>query len=150
MTGADDGSPPRSGDDARQRDRDATEPAGSASYVFRVEFRLEPGPPEVDVDPATFETVLYREADPPGTDGWRFFRDNCWRGELADEAHFRELTESALGVPVTGVSFSELRTDEAYLDALKAAVADDLDAFASETASEALSKYLGSSIRVVE
>lgn len=122
--------------------------AGSARYVFRVRFRLDPDPAGVAVDPSTFETSLTREADPPGTEGWRFFRDNCWRGELADEAHFRDLSESALGVPVESVSFSELRTDEVYLAALKEAIADDLAAFNAESVSEVLSKYLGSSIRV--
>jgi len=47
------------------------------------------------------------------------------------------------------VSFSELRTTEAYLDDLKAAIADDLDAFNADTVSEVLKKYLGSSIHVV-
>jgi len=121
---------------------------GSARYVFRVRFRLDPDPAGVAVDPSTFETTLTREADPPGTAGWRFFRDNCWRGELADEAHFRDLTESALGVPVESVQFSELRTDEDYLAALKRAIADDLASFNAEGVSEVLSKYLGSSIRV--
>lgn len=122
--------------------------AGTASYVFRVQFRLEPKPSGVSVDPATFETVLSRDADPPGTEGWLFFRDNLWRGELADERHFRDLTEEALGVPVTSVSFRELRTDEAYLAALKEAIAADLDAFNADAVTEVLSKYLGSSIRV--
>jgi len=48
--------------------------SGTASYVFRVRFRLEPGPPEVSVEPQEFETVLYREADRPGSEGWLFFR----------------------------------------------------------------------------
>ena len=126
----------------------ATQADGSARYVFRVRFRLDPRPPGVSVEPATFETVLSRAANPPGTDGWLFFRDNLWRGELADESHFRELSGEALSVPVTAVSFRELVTDEAYLDDLKAAVAADLGLFNAETVSEVLSKYLGSSIRV--
>ncbi len=121
---------------------------GSARYVFRVDFRLEPGPPAVSVEPAAFETVLSREADPPGTDGWLFFRDNLWRGAVNDEAHLRELAEEALDIPVTDVSFRELQTDEAYLDALKAEIADDLTPFNADSVTEVLSKYLGSSIRV--
>ena len=121
---------------------------GTARYVFRVGFRLEPGPPDVSAEPQSFETVLSRAADPPGTDGWLFFRDNLWRGEVGDADYFRELTEEALDVPVTSVSFRELQTDEAYLDDLKAAIADDLGLFNAENASEVLSKYLGSSIRV--
>ncbi|PSQ18859.1 hypothetical protein BRD00_03695 [Halobacteriales archaeon QS_8_69_26] len=127
----------------------ADDSPGSARYVFRVRFRLDPAE-GVTTDPRSFETVLSRAADPPGEDGWLFFRDNCWRGELADAGHFRELTEEMLGVPVDSVEFSELRTDRAYLDALRDAVADDLGAFKSDTVDEALTNYLGSSIHVVE
>lgn len=123
-------------------------PEGSARYVFRVEFRLEPAMREVSVSPATFETTLYRAADPPGKDGWLFFRDNLWHGELADPGYFREITEDALGVSVMAVSFSELQTDEEYLDALRAEMNADLGAFKADTVDKALSKYLGSSIRV--
>lgn len=129
-------------------DDESTTDVGTASYVFRVRFRLEPGPPEVSVEPQEFETVLYREADRPGSEGWLFFRDNLWRGDLGDESHFRELTEEALDVPVTDVSFRELQAEEAYLDELKATIADDLDLFNADGVSEVLSKYLGSSIRV--
>ena len=121
---------------------------GDAHYVFRVRFRLAPRPPDVDVDPETFETTLSRRAAPPGEDGWRFFRDNLWRGAVGDEPYLRELTEEALGVPVESVAFSELRTDEAYLDALRAAIREDLGAFRADSVEEALSKYLGSSIHV--
>ncbi|MDG5777632.1 LWR-salt protein [Haloarculaceae archaeon H-GB2-1] len=121
---------------------------GDARYVFGVRFRLDPTVEGVSVDPETFETTLFRRADPPGEDGWLFFRDNCWRGELADEAHFRELTEEALDVPVVAVDFRELRTDEAYLSALKAEIADDLSLFNASSTTEVLSKYLGSSIHV--
>ena len=121
---------------------------GDAHYVFRVRFRLAPAPTDVDVDPETFETTLSRRAAPPGEDGWRFFRDNLWRGAVGDEPYFREVTEEALGVPVESVAFSELRTDEAYLDALRAAIRDDLEAFRADSVDAALSKYLGSSIRV--
>ncbi|WP_254271931.1 LWR-salt protein [Haloarcula marina] len=118
-----------------------------ARYVFRVRFRLDPKSGLV-AEPNRFETVLYRAADPPGEDGWLFFRDNCWRGDLADEAHFRRLTEEALGVPVESVSFSELQTTEAYLADLKAEIAENLPEFNAESVTEVLRKYLGSSIRV--
>ncbi|MCU4801278.1 LWR-salt protein [Halobacteria archaeon HArc-gm2] len=127
---------------------ESTKDVGTASYVFRVRFRVEPGPPELSVEPNSFETVLYREADRPGSEGWLFFRDNLWRGDLGDEAHFRELTEEALDVPVTEVSFRELQTEGAYLDELKERIAADLDLFNADTVSEVLTKYLGSSIRV--
>ncbi|MDS0259458.1 LWR-salt protein [Haloarcula sp. S1CR25-12] len=118
-----------------------------ARYVFRVTVRLEPAAGYA-TEPAAFETVLSRAADPPGEEGWLFFRDTLWRGELGDAAHGRRLAADALGVPVESVSFSELQTTEAYLDDLKAAIADDLDAFNADTVSEVLKKYLGSSIRV--
>lgn len=121
-----------------------------AKYVFTVRFRLDPEPAGVSVDPHTFETTLYRRADPPGESGWRFFRDNLWHGEVNDPAHLRELTAEALGVDVVAVEFEELRTGPDYLDDLRVAIGEDLDAFRAETVEEVLSKYLGSSIRVVE
>jgi hypothetical protein len=122
-----------------------------AEYVFRVRFRLAPEG-GVSVDPAEFETVLRVPAADPADpdDEWLFFRDNCWRGEVADERHLREHAEELLGVPVVSISFSELATDAAYLDALKTAIADNIEEFGDDTASRVLTTYLGSSIRVVE
>ena len=57
-----------------------------ARYVFAVRFRLDPDAGGVTVEPNEFETRLYRAADPPGDDGWLFFRDSepsvyyPWRG----------------------------------------------------------------------
>jgi len=128
-------------------ENDATD--RTAEYVFRVTFRVRPIPDDTTIEPDQFDTVLHREAQPPGQDGWLFFRDHLWRGELGDSDHFRTLTEEALGVRVTSVSFSALRTSEAYLDALRTEIESNLEEFRAETAREALSKYLGSSIRVV-
>lgn len=124
-------------------------PASGARYVFTVAFRLEPTADAVSVAPDRFETTMYRTAAPPGEDGWLFFRNTLWRGELEDPDHFRTVAEDALEVPVTSVSFSELQTDEAYLDELKTAIGADLETFKADTVDEALTKYLGSSIRVV-
>jgi hypothetical protein len=121
-----------------------------AEYVLGCQFRLDPAPDELRADPAAFETKLYRRADPPGEDGWLFFRDNCWRGELNDPGHVRDLTEDALGVTVTSVDFRELRTDEAYLEALEGEIGANLELFNADSVSEVLSKYLGSSIRVLD
>lgn len=118
------------------------------NYVFRVRLCVEPSDPDVSLSPDRFETTLRRRAAPPGEEGWRFFRDNCWRGEVADEAHLRDLAEDALGVTVEAVEFRELACDREYYDALREAVAADLDAFRADDAVEALKKYLGSSIRV--
>ena len=122
--------------------------AVDAQYVFRVQFRLAPAPPDVDVDPETFETTPSRRAAPPGEAGWLFFRDNLWRGAVGDEPYLREITEEALGVPVESIAFSELRTDQPYLDALREAIREELGAFRADSVEAALSKYLGSSIRV--
>ncbi len=124
----------------------------NANYIFRVRLRLEPDRPDVSLEPATVETVLSLEAPEPGTDGWRFFRDALWRGELSDEQYGRQLAEEWLERPVEveSVAFRELQTDEAYFEALKEEIAADLEAFKAENVSEVLSKYLGSSIRVEE
>ncbi|MEF8855343.1 MAG: LWR-salt protein [Haloarculaceae archaeon] len=121
-----------------------------AEYVFHVRFRLDPGETGLRAEPATFETTLFRAADPPRESGWLFFRDNLWHGELSDPEHFRELTAEALGVAVDSVSFRELRIEDGSLDDLKAAVGEDLAAFNADSVSAALSKYLGSSIHVVD
>lgn len=121
-----------------------------ARYVFAVRFRLIPRAAGVSVEPATFETTMHRRADPPGEAGWRFFRDNLWRGEAADEAHLRELAAEALGVEVEAVSFRELQTTPGYLESLEEAVRGELEVYNASSVEEVLNKYLGSSIRVVE
>ena len=121
-------------------------------YVFRVRVRLEPEEPGVRLEPSTAETTVTvsREAPEPGTEGWLFFRNTLWRGELGDADYGRRLAEEWLGEPVESVSFRELQVDEEYLAALKAAIADDLEAFNADNVDEVLSKYLGSSIRVTD
>lgn len=118
-----------------------------ARYAFRVRVRFDP-PPAVSVEPATVDLRFYRRAAEPGEEGWLFFRDNLWRGEVADEAHFRDLVADALGTEVDAVSFAALETDPEYLDALKATIAADLDPFRADSVDEVLTKYLGSSIEV--
>jgi len=139
------GGPAGDGDDEAGANEEAV---GDAEYVFKVRFRLDPSVTGLRASPEEFETTLYRRADPPGSDGWLFFRDNLWRGELNDRVYFRELTEEALGVSVRSVDFRELRTDEAYLDALETEIAANLDLFNADGVSEVRSKYLGSSIHV--
>lgn len=117
-------------------------------YVFRIRLRVEPTDSDVSLSPDRFETTLRRRAVPPGEDGWRFFRDNCWRGEVADEPHLCDLAEESLGVAVESVEFSELVCDREYYDALREAVAADLDAFRADDPVEALGKYLGNSVRI--
>ena len=119
-----------------------------ARYVFAVRFRLEPDAEGVSVEPNEFETRLYRKADPPGEDGWLFFRNNLWRGEVNDDHHFRQLTEAALGATVLSVEYRALETDEEYLEALKDEIQADLATFKADSVSEVLNKYLGSSLEV--
>ncbi|GGN08215.1 LWR-salt protein [Halarchaeum nitratireducens] len=117
-------------------------------YVFGVRFRLDPTR-DVTVDPDEFETRLSRPAETPGEEGWLFFRDNLWRGDLADESHFRELTAAALGgVTVLNVDYRAFEVDAAYREAFRAAIAADLDAFRADTVDEVVRKYLGSSLEV--
>lgn len=123
---------------------------GTARYKFRVRFRIEPAQSEISVSPEAFETTLYRTADPPGEPGWLFFRDHLWRGNVGDEKYFREVAEDGLGMPVESILFSELETDRAYLDALRDAMGAQLGAFKADTVDEALKKYFGSSIHVVD
>ncbi|ELZ57148.1 MULTISPECIES: LWR-salt protein [Halorubrum] len=125
-----------------------------AAYVFRVEVRFDP--PEAAVDPDRFETTMEIPASEPGTDGWLFFRDRLWRGEIGDKPSFRQLADARLGladapgVEVVAADFRELRTDEASLDALKEAIATDLARFNADSVDEVLHKYLGSSVHVRE
>ncbi|OYR51771.1 hypothetical protein DJ73_12260 [Halorubrum sp. Ea1] len=117
-----------------------------AAYVFAVAFRLDPD--GATVDPDRFEATMEIPASEPGTDEWLFFRDRLWRGEIGDDPSFRGLASDRLGVEVTEASFRELRTDEAYLEALKREVAADLSRFNADSVDAALGKYLGSSIHV--
>jgi len=91
----------------------------NAAYVFRVEFRLDPE--GATIAPDRFETTMELPANEPGTDGWLFFRDRLWRGEIGDEPSFRRLASDRLGVEVVAANFRELRTDEAFR---RAAVGD--------------------------
>ena len=123
-----------------------------ARYVFRAQVRLEADEPSVSLEPSTAETsvTFFLEAPEPGTEGWLFFRDTLWRGDIGDSAYGRQLAEEWLGEPVESIRFSELQVDEAYFEALKAEIAADLEAFNAEAVTEVLSKYLGSSIRVTD
>ncbi|QIB75425.1 LWR-salt protein [Halogeometricum borinquense] len=119
----------------------------NAAYVFRVRFRLDPAS-GVRTNPRSFETVVEVPADEPGEGDWLFFRNTLWRGEVNDDRYARELAEEWLSLPVESVSFSELRADEAYMEALRTAIAADLTLFNADSTREVLHKYLGSSIRI--
>lgn len=118
-----------------------------AEYRFAVQFRLDPDP-HISVEPAAFETHLRYEAPPPGDDGWLFFRDHLWRGEVADPEHMRSIVREALEVRVVGVEFRAFETDPAYLDALEDAIGSTLGEFRADDVEAVLSKYFGSRIEV--
>lgn len=125
-----------------------------AAYVFDAAVRVDA--PGVALDPNRFETTLRLSAPVPGVEpgaeriDWLFFRDRLWRGQIGDEAPLREAVSDWLGVEVVSLSFSELRADEAYLDALRTEIERDLARFNAETVNEVLHQYLGSSIHAVD
>jgi hypothetical protein len=119
----------------------------NADYRFAVRFRLRP-PEGITVDPAVYETAFRYTAPPPGEEGWLFFRDHLWHGEVNDPRHFRGLVENELGVPVDSVAFRAFETDEPYLEALRSAIAEELPTFRAESVDEVLNKYFASRIEV--
>lgn len=124
----------------------------SAEYIFRVRLHLDLQA-DVRLDPQRFETTLFWPAASPRKEGWLFFRNHLWRGEVNDEPHLRNLAETALNVPVEAIEFREFRTNAAYLDTLKEAIAEKLDAQSSPfgnatNVDEVLKNHLGSSIHV--
>ncbi|WP_207587037.1 LWR-salt protein [Halomontanus rarus] len=119
-----------------------------AHYAFGVRIRLEPEADDVVLESPTVERRCLLEAVRPGTDGWLFFRDTLWRGEVADQDHARRLFTEKLGMNVEAVDFRGLHTDEAYLEALKAEIDDSLETFKADSVTEAISKYFGSSLVV--
>jgi hypothetical protein len=129
---------------------DADPGAGDAEYVFKVDLQLSPSDPDVRVEPASVETTLFKRADPPGEEGWLFFRDNLWRGEVNAPDHLRRLAEETLGVEVRSIEFREFRTDDEYYQALRAEIADNLELFEADDTPEAITKYLGSRVHVRE
>lgn len=125
-----------------------------ATYVFDAAFRVPAT--GVSLDPNRFETTLRLHAPAPGVEpseeriDWLFFRDRLWRGDIGDEAPLRDAASDWLGVEVVSLSFSELRADEEYLDALKAEIERDLSRFNAESVDETLHQYLGSSVHVTD
>ncbi|MFC6890734.1 LWR-salt protein [Halorubrum trueperi] len=117
-----------------------------ATYVFRVTVRLDPD--GATLDPDRFEATMEIPASEPGEDGWLFFRDRLWRGEIGDLDAFRAFASELLDADVVDASFRELRTDDAFLDALKVEIGGDLDPFNADSVDEVLRKYLGSSVHV--
>jgi len=117
-----------------------------AAYRFAVTFRLGPG--EVDVDPDTFETTLYRPAAEPGEGGWLFFRDYLWRGEISDPDHLRAWASEALGVDVIDIEFRAFECTETELEELRETIGAELATFRAESVQEAVANYFGSALEV--
>ncbi|MFB6072966.1 MAG: LWR-salt protein [Halobacterium sp.] len=120
-----------------------------AAYAFAVRFRIEPSP-GVRVDPQVFETRMERPADDPGEPGWLFFRDNLWRGEFGDPERAREMAAEALDVTVEHVEYRALETDREYYEALREAIAANLELFRADSVDEVERKYLGSSVELAD
>ncbi len=118
-----------------------------ARYRFRVEFRLVLMPGVV-AEPAAFETQARYSAVPPGDEGWLFFRDHLWRGQVSSPAQMRSVMGDALDVAVTAVEFRAFETDPAYLDALQSAIEAELAEFRADDVDEVISKYFGSRLEV--
>ncbi|WP_054582950.1 LWR-salt protein [Halolamina pelagica] len=124
-----------------------------AAYTFAAAFRVPTD--GAALDPNRFETTLRLFAPAPGVEpgperiDWLFFRDRLWHGEVGDEAPLRAAASEWLGVEVVSLSFSELRADEAYLDALRAEIGTDLSRFNADSVDEVVHQYLGSSVHVV-
>jgi hypothetical protein len=91
---------------------------------------------------------MFKKAEPPGKEGWLFFRDNLWRGELNSPEHFRELTEAVLSVSVERVEYRRFEVSSEGYEELKDVIAEDLDQFNTDSMSEVLNNYFGSSIEV--
>jgi hypothetical protein len=121
-----------------------------AAYLFKVQLYLAPEASDVWLEPAITETMMHKAAAEPGEEGWMFFRDNLWRGEINNYEHTRRLAEEALGMEVRSIEFRELRASEQYYEDLQAEIADNLDAFKADDAAEVVKKYLGSRVHVRE
>ena len=125
-----------------------------AAYTFAATFRVPTD--GAALDPNRFETTLRLFAPPPGVEpgperiDWLFFRDRLWHGEIGDEAPLRDAASDWLGVEVVSLSFSELRADEPYVDALRTEIERDLSRFNADSSDEVLHQYLGSSVHVVD
>ncbi|GGL51261.1 LWR-salt protein [Halocalculus aciditolerans] len=116
-------------------------------YRFALTFRVDT-PMGLHVDPERFETSFVKDADRPGSDGWLFFRDTFWRGEVNDPEDFRDRCEEVLDVPVENVEFRAFEVDEEYLAAFREEIANDLDEFKADSVDEVVNKYLGSRLEV--
>ncbi|MCL9816637.1 LWR-salt protein [Natronocalculus amylovorans] len=119
-----------------------------SGYIFRVEFRLSPA--IGSVEPHRFKTVYRHPLVAPPKDGWLFFRDWLWHGELTDRAQFRPIVSDALGVTVTNVQFSEVVISQPELECLDVAIENNLNKFGPDTSTAVRHAHLGSSIRVVD
>lgn len=117
-------------------------------FAFAVELRLEPDTSAVRLEPTVVETRCLLAAPEPGEDGWLFFRDTLWRGEIGDEDHVRSLLADHIGLPVESASFRGFHVDEAYREALETEIAEDLAAFRADSVTEVIHKYLGSTLEV--
>lgn len=117
-----------------------------AHYVFAATVRF--APEHGRVDPQKIEVQYRHPAPAPGDDGWLFFRNHCWRGEVNDPEGVRRLIADDLGVDVEHVELRGFETDEQYLTALKDEIGANLELFNADSTTEVLHKYLASKLEV--
>lgn len=117
-------------------------------YRFTVRFQLDP--PTVHLDPAAFDTTMIRPATPPTEEGWLFFRDYLWRGEISDPGQFERHATDLLDVPVTAIEYNAFVTSPAEWDELQSAIADNLELFRDDSVPAVVSKYFGSTVEIQE
>lgn len=86
--------------------------------MFRVRFRVA-ATGDVRLAPDAFETTVRYAAPDSGSDGWLFFRNYLWRGDVTDHEHARRFVEDHAPVSVETVEFRSLRADREYVDALR-------------------------------
>ncbi len=119
-----------------------------AAYRFVVTFRLAHD--GLAVDPDTFETTVRKPAPEPGTEGWLFFRNTLWHGEISDPEPFETRLGERLGVEVLDADFRAFECAPEERAALAAAIESNADAFGADTAEGVVHDHFGSALEVAE
>jgi len=119
-----------------------------AHYRFAVTFRLRTG--ELRAEPDTFETAVKKPAAEPGTEGWLFFRNTLWHGEISDPGPFKARLGERLGVDVLGADFRAFECTPDERAALKSEIGSHIDDFGADTAEAVVHYHFGSALEVAE
>jgi hypothetical protein len=119
-----------------------------AAYRFAVTVRLDHD--GLAVDPDTFETTVRKPAPEPGTEGWHFFRNAPWHGEISDPGPFEKRLEERLGVEIVECDFRAFECTPDERAALKSEIEAHIDDFGADTADGVVHDHFGSSLEVAE